>query len=107
MMLLEWFSVDTSVFSTDVMSFHDDSFCRLAGMSEVILLKVQGTRFVYSFLNTEDVFDILTIQCCALNNIRRVICLETADHTFIMKLGCRSIIFNISTTFSTGNMKNI
>ena len=47
MMLLKWFSVDTSVLSTDVMSFHDDSFCRLAEMSEVILLEVQGTRIVY------------------------------------------------------------
>jgi len=88
--------VDTSVLPTDALSFYDDNFYRLvekiAGLAEAKLLEVQGIRGVYSFLNTEDVFDILSISCSALKEIRKSICLEADDKTYMVKPGCRSNI---------------
>ncbi|CAF1203412.1 unnamed protein product [Rotaria sordida] len=92
-MPFEILSVDTSVLPTDVLSLYDDSFYRLveiiAGPAEANLLESQGIRSVYSFLNTEDVFHVLSIQCSALNNIKKSICLEADDNTFTVKPGCR------------------
>ena len=89
-------SVDTSVLPNDVLSFHDDSFYliveQIAGSAEAKLLEIQGIRSVYSFLNTDDVFDILSISCSALNNVRQSLCLEADDRTFMVKPGCRSSI---------------
>ena len=89
-------SVDTSVLPIDVLSFYDTSFYKMvekiAGPPEAKLLEAQGIRGVYSFLNTEDVFDILSIQSSALNNIKKAICLEADDHTFTVKPGSRSNI---------------
>ena len=88
------FIINTSVLLADVLSFHDDSFYQMGriivGASEATLLTVQRSRSVNSFLNTENVFDIFTIQCSALNSIKRSICLEADDHTFMVKPGCRS-----------------
>ncbi|CAF1063121.1 unnamed protein product [Rotaria sordida] len=95
-MPFEILSVDTSVLPTDVLSLYDDSFYRLveiiAGPAEAKLLEAQGIRSVYSFLNTEDVFHVLFIQCSALNNIKKSICLKGDDNTFTVKPGCRSNI---------------
>lgn len=89
-------SVDTSVLPTDVLSLYDDRFYQMveiiAGPLEAKLLEIQGIRSVYSFLNTEDVFDILSIKCSALNNIKKLICLEADDQTFTVKPGSRSNI---------------
>jgi hypothetical protein len=77
--------VDTSVLPTDVLSLYDNNFYQMvetiAGPAEAQLLEVQGIRGVYSFLNTEDVFDILSIKCSALNNIKKLICLEGENNT--------------------------
>ena len=63
-------SFDTSVLQKDVLSFHDDNFYlvaqQIAGAAEAKLLEIQGIRSVYSFLNTDDVFDILSISCSGL-----------------------------------------
>ena len=87
-------SLDTSVLPSDVLTLYDDAFYRMveviAGSLEAKLLEAQGIRSVYSFLNTDDVFHILSIQCSALNNIKKSICLEADDNTFIVKPGCRS-----------------
>jgi len=95
-MPLQTFSVDTSVLPTDVLSYCDDAFYQvvkaIAGPPEANLLEAQGIRSVYSFLNTEDVFDILTITCSALKNIKKSFCLESDDNTYIVKPGCRSNI---------------
>ena len=86
--------MDTSVLPNDVFSFHDDSFYliveQIAGSAEAKLLEIQGIRSVYSFLHTEDVFDILSISCSALNSVRNSLCLEAGDRTFLVKPGCRS-----------------
>jgi hypothetical protein len=89
-------SVDTSVLPIDVLSLYDDSFYRIveqiAGLGEAKLLEVQGIRGVYSFLNTPDVFEILSIPCAALKNIKKLVCLEADDKTYTVKPGCRSSI---------------
>jgi hypothetical protein len=89
-------SFDTSVLPKDVLSFYDDNFYlvaqQIAGAAEAKLLEIQGIRSVYSFLNTDDVFDILSISCSALSSIRKSICLEADDSTFMVKPGCRSSI---------------
>ena len=93
-------SVDTSVLPVDVLSFYDGQFYqlveRIAGVAEATLLEIQGIRSVYSFLNTDDVFEILSIPCAALNNVRKLICLEKTDKTFMVKPGCRSNIRYLS-----------
>lgn len=93
------FSVDTSVLPDNVLSLVDNDFYQMveiiAGPAEAKLLEVQGIRGVYSFLNTEDVFDILTLKCSTLINIKKLICLEIDDddvNTAIIKPGCRSNI---------------
>lgn len=95
-MPLQPLSVDISVLPNDVLSFYDDTFYRMvaiiAGPTEAKLLEAQGIRSVYSFLNTEDVFDILSISCTALKDIKKSICLIADDDTFIVKPGCRSNI---------------
>lgn len=89
-------SVDTSVLPADALFLYDDRFYqmvqRIAGESEAMLLEIQGIRSVYSFLNTNDVFDVLSIQCSALANLKRLTCLQADDQTFIVKPGCRSSI---------------
>ena len=47
---------------------------------------------MYSFLNTDDVFHILSVQCSDLNDIKRLICFEADDNTFIVKPGCQSSV---------------
>ena len=93
-------SVNTSVLPLDVLSFYDEQFYHLveaiAGAPESSLLEVQGIRSVYSFLNTEDVFEILSVPCVALTNLRQLICLEKVDGTFTVKPGCRSSILYLS-----------
>ena len=92
--------VNTSVLPLDVLSFYDEQFYHLvetmAGAAEASLLEVQGIRSVYSFLNTEDVFDILSIPCTALSNVRQSVCLEKVDRTFIVKPGCRNSMLYLS-----------
>ena len=93
-------SVDTSVLPDDVLSLVDNDFYQMveviAGPAEAKLLEVQGVRGVYSFLNTEDVFGILTLKCSALINIKKLICFEIDDdddaNTAEVKPGCRSNI---------------
>lgn len=93
------FSVDTSVLPDNVLSLVDDAFYKMvevvAAPVEAKLLEVQGIRGVYSFLNTEDVFDILTLKCSTLINIKKLICFkidDAVDSTAIIKPGCRSNI---------------
>jgi hypothetical protein len=87
-------SVDTSVLPVGVLSFYDVQFYdlveRIAGVAEAALLEIQGIRSVYSFLNTDDVFEILSVPCAALNNVRKLVCLEKMDKTFTVTPGCRS-----------------
>ena len=68
-------SVDTSILPVSVLSFYDDQFYHLvertAGLAEATLLEIQGIRSVYSFLNTDDVFEILSVPCAALSNVRK------------------------------------
>ena len=67
----------------------------IAGPAEAKLLEVQGIRGVYSFLNTEDVFGILSLKCSTLRDIKKLICFEVDDaddNTAIVKPGCRSNI---------------
>lgn len=93
-------SVDTSVLPDDVLSLVDNDFYQMvefiAGPAEAKLLEVQGVRGVYSFLNTEDVFDILTLKCSTLINIKKLICFEIDDDDDVnkseVKPGCRSNI---------------
>ena len=88
--------MDTSVLPNDILSFHDNSFYliveQIAGSAEAKLLEIQRIRSVYSFLHTEDVFDILSISCSASNDVRNSQCLEADDRTFLVKPGCRSSI---------------
>lgn len=88
------FSIDTSVLPVDALSFYDDKFYKMveavAGTAEAKLLEVQGIRSVYSFLNIQDVFEILSIPCSALTHIKRSICLQADDDTYMVKPGCRS-----------------
>ena len=88
--------VDTSILPADVLSFYDDAFYRMveriAGLGEAKLLEIQGIRSVYSFLNTEDVFQILSVQCAVLKEVKKFICLQADDQTYIIKPGCRSNI---------------
>lgn len=99
-MPLQSISRDTSILPDDVLSFYDDKFYqivdKIAGPAEAKLLEVQGIRGVYSLLNTEDVFDILSISCAALKGIRKQVCLEADDNTFTVKPGCRSNILFLS-----------
>ncbi|CAF3040302.1 unnamed protein product [Rotaria sp. Silwood2] len=89
-------ALDTSILPSDALSFYDNSFYDLvkniAGTTEAKLLEIQGIRSVYSFLHTDDIFEILTIKCSALNDIKASICLEADDKTFIVKPGYRSNI---------------
>ena len=68
-------SVDTSVLPVGVLSLYDIQFYdlveRIAGVAEATLLEIQGIRSVYSFLNTDVVFEILSVPCAALNNVRK------------------------------------
>ena len=93
-------TVNTSVLPLDVLSFYDEQFYHLvetiAGAPEASLLEVQGIRIVYSFLNTEDVFEILFVPCVASRNVRQLICLEKVDGTLTVKPGCRSSILYLS-----------
>ena len=93
-------SVDTSVLPVGVLSFYDVQFYdlveRIAGVAEATLLEIQGIRSVYSFLNTDDVFEILSVPCAALNNVRKLVCLKKIDKTFTVKPGCRSSITYLS-----------
>ena len=88
--------LDTSVLPTDALFFYDDDFYqvvgKIAGLDEAKLLKAQGVRSVYSFLNMENVFDILSISCSALNDIKKLICFQADDKSFMVKPGCRSNI---------------
>ncbi|CAF2960733.1 unnamed protein product [Rotaria sp. Silwood2] len=88
--------LDTSVLPNDALSFYDDAFYqmveKIAGLTEAKLLEVQGIRSVYSFLNTEDVFDILSIPCSVLKDIKTLVYLEADDNTLIVKPGFRSSI---------------
>lgn len=89
-------TLDTSILPVGALSFYDDVFYDLvkniAGTAEAKLLETQGIRSVYSFLNTEDVFEILKISCSALNIIKKSVCFEADDKSFIIKPGCRSNI---------------
>ena len=93
-------SVHTSVLPVGVLSFYDVQFYdlveRIAGVAEATLLEIQGIRSVYSFLNTDDVFEILSVPCAALINVRKLVCLEKMDKTFTVKPGCRSSIRYLS-----------
>ena len=93
-------SVDTSILPIGVLSFYDDQFYqlveRIAGVAEAPLIEIQGIRSVYSFLHTDDVFTILSIPCAALRNVRKLVCLEKMDKTFMVKPGCRSSIRYLS-----------
>ncbi|CAM4825553.1 unnamed protein product [Rotaria magnacalcarata] len=88
--------LDTSILPTDILSFSDDHFYRvvekIAGSAEANLLEVQGIRSVYSFLHTEDVFSILSLSCSALRDIKRLICFEADDLSYMIKPGCRGSI---------------
>ena len=89
-------ALDTSILPPGALSFYDDNFYNLvkniAGTTEAILLEIQGIRSVYSFLHIDDIFEILTIQCSALNDIKTTVCLEADDKTFIIKPGYRGNI---------------
>jgi hypothetical protein len=58
-------ALDTSILPLDALSFYDNSFYDLvkniAGTIEAELLEFQGIRSVYSFLHTDDIFEILTL----------------------------------------------
>ena len=88
--------LDTSVLPADALFYYDDDFYqmvgKIAGLAEAKLLEAQGVRSVYSFLNMEDVFDILSLSCSALNDIKNLICLQANDKSFMVKPGCRSNI---------------
>mgnify|MGYP001055041961 CR=1 FL=1 len=87
-------SLDTSTLPIDVLNFYDKPFydlvAKIVGVGAAKLLEVQGIRSVYSFLNTIDVFEVLNLSCPALKDIRLLISLEAADHTFIVQPGYRS-----------------
>ena len=89
-------SVDISVLPVGVLSFYDDQMYhlveRVAGAAETTLLEIQGIRSVYSFLNTDHVFESLSVLCAALNHVKKLVCLEKMDRTFTMKPGCLSSI---------------
>ena len=89
-------TLDTSILPFDTLSFYDDKFYdlaeKIAGTDEAKLLEIQGIRSVYSFLNTEDVFEILTVSCSALKVIKKSVCFEADDKSFLVKPGCRSNI---------------
>lgn len=86
--------VDISVLPIDVLSFRDKSFyelvAKIVDLDIAKLLEIQGIRSVYSFLHTDDVFDILSKSCPILKDVQSSICLETTEHTFLVKPGCRS-----------------
>ncbi|CAF3165353.1 unnamed protein product [Rotaria socialis] len=88
--------LDTSILPTDILSFSDDHFYRavekIAGSAEAKLLEIQGIRSVYSFLHTEDVFSILSLSCSALRDIKKLICFEADDRSYMIKPGCRGSI---------------
>ncbi|CAF2900819.1 unnamed protein product [Rotaria sp. Silwood2] len=95
-MSLQNLSFDTSILPDDILSFCDEDFYKvvekIAGSAEATLLQIQGIRSVYSFLNIEDVFAVLSISCSALNDIKRLVCFEADDHTYTVKPGCRANI---------------
>ncbi|CAF1306431.1 unnamed protein product [Adineta steineri] len=85
---------NTSILPTDALSFYDDNFYQLvekiAGPGEAKLLEVQGIRSVYSFFNIENVFNILSFSCSAIQEMRKLICLEDDDKNYMVKPGCRT-----------------
>ena len=95
-MPLQLLSLDTSILPADVLSLYDENFNRIvekiAGHVEAKLFEAQGILSVYSFLNTEDVFDILSISCAALKDIRKLVSFEADDKNFTVKPGCRGTI---------------
>jgi hypothetical protein len=99
-MPLQSLSLDISILPIDVFSFYDENFYQIveniAGRAESKLLEAQGIRSVYSFLNTEDVFDILLISCAALKEIKKLVCFQADDNIFTVKPGCRSNILYLS-----------
>ncbi|CAF1468432.1 unnamed protein product [Rotaria magnacalcarata] len=80
----------------DLLSFCDDLFYNLAekiaGLAEVKLFELQDIRSVYSLLNTEDVFGILSVLCSELRDIRRLVCFEADNYTYTVKPGCHGSI---------------
>ena len=87
----EWVEIDRTVVHAWSSCFRDGTR-RVAGPGEAELLRAQGIRSVYSFLSTDDVFAILSIPCQAWRGVRKSICLEADDQSFIVKPGARSNI---------------
>ena len=108
-MPLQTFLLDTSVLPIDVLSFYDGNlyqiFEKIAGLAEVKLLSVEGIRSFLLFLNTEDILEILSLPCAALQEVEGLVSLEADDKTLIVKPGCRSSIRYFFQLVK--NMKNI
>ncbi len=109
---LQSLSLDTSILPIDVLSFYDDNIYqiveKIAGPAEAKLLEAQGIRSIYSFLNTDGVFDILSISYAALKEIRKLFFFEADDETFTVKPTVVIVAtFYICVNFFIKNMKNI
>jgi hypothetical protein len=85
------FSLTTSVLPEDVFPLYDDEFYKIVkqfvGRNEAKRLKIQSIRRVYSFLYLEDAFNIFSLPCRALDDIKKNMCLFIDDKTYMVKVG--------------------
>ncbi|CAF4612287.1 unnamed protein product [Didymodactylos carnosus] len=94
-MPLKTVPVDTSILPEDVLSYSDDKFFdlvrMLAGNDEGELLEVQATHSVQSLLHSAtDPFDILELDCPALQPIKQKMLFHLNDGSVFVKPGNRS-----------------
>ena len=88
--------LDTSLLPANLTSLQDAEFYhfvkRIVGPVEAELLQVQQINNVNSLLMTADVFEIIQIPSHDLDDIKRKICFEKDDESFVIKAGVKGNI---------------
>ena len=88
--------LDTSLLPANLTSLQDAEFYhfvkRIVGPVEAELLQVQQINNVNSLLMTADVFEIIQIPSHDLDDIKRKICFEKDDGSFVIKAGVKGNI---------------
>jgi hypothetical protein len=105
------FSVDISVLPDDVFSLYDEKFYEIvkqfAGPDEAKLLEIQGIRSVYSFLFTENLFEIFELPCRAIADIKKNMCLLLENKTYMIKQGCKSNLRYLTKLLNSKNEEHL
>ncbi|CAF1543700.1 unnamed protein product, partial [Rotaria sordida] len=105
--------VDTSVLPTDALTYTDEQFFHLVrnlcGNSSVNLLEILCIRSVQSFLltDTKDIFSVINFDCDQLEDIKREICFQLQDKSYIIKPGVESSIKYLKELLLTKNNEHI